>query len=99
AHHRGHPMSVQRRKEEHLSICLKEEVEGLSGQSGFDRFRFLHNALPEVDLAQVELDSRLWNRTLRVPLLISSMTGGTPQATRINQVLAEVAQELGLAMG
>ncbi len=92
-------MSVQKRKEEHLRICLEEDVEGLSGRSGFERYRFLHNALPDIDLAQVSLELCLWGRKLRGPVLISSMTGGTPQASRINQVLAEVAQELGLAMG
>src|SRR5439155_3772159 len=36
---------------------------------------------------------------LKVPMLISSMTGGAPRAEEINRNLATAAQELGLAMG
>jgi isopentenyl-diphosphate delta-isomerase len=79
-------MSVQKRKEERLRICLEENVEGSSGRSCFERYRFLHNALPDLDLAHVSLELGLWGRKLRGPLLISSMTGGTPQATGNNQV-------------
>ena len=38
-------------------------------------------------------------RRLRAPLLVSCMTGGTVEAARFNRLLAEVAQQAGLAMG
>jgi isopentenyl-diphosphate delta-isomerase len=38
-------------------------------------------------------------KRLRLPLLISSMTGGTAEAQRINLNLAEGAQRAGIAMG
>jgi isopentenyl-diphosphate delta-isomerase len=67
--------------------------------TGFERYRFLHQALPEIDLAQVDTRTELFGRRLQVPLLISSMTGGTEEAGRVNRSLAEVAQARGLAMG
>jgi isopentenyl-diphosphate delta-isomerase len=64
-----------------------------------ERYRFTHQALPELNLEDIDLNSGLFGRELRAPILISSMTGGTEQAGRINRVLAEAAQETGIAMG
>jgi len=86
------------RKADHIRINLDEDVRsGLT--SGMERYRFIHQALPELNLEDVELNLRLFGRELRAPILISSMTGGTEQAGRINRTLAEAAQETGIAMG
>jgi len=86
------------RKSDHIRINLEENVRsGLT--TGLERYRFLHQALPEVDLEGVSLATRLFDKQLNAPLLISSMTGGTSQAQRINQTLAEAAQQAGIAMG
>ncbi|HIQ04727.1 MAG TPA: type 2 isopentenyl-diphosphate Delta-isomerase, partial [Anaerolineae bacterium] len=67
--------------------------------TGLERYCFVHQALPEVDLTQVDTSVELLEHRLRVPLLISSMTGGTPEAHAINLNLAIAAQEAGIAMG
>jgi isopentenyl-diphosphate delta-isomerase len=67
--------------------------------SGFEAYRLVNCALPEMDLADVDTSCSFLGRALRAPLLISCMTGGTPQARVINRVLARVAQEHGVAMG
>jgi isopentenyl-diphosphate delta-isomerase len=86
------------RKADHIRINLDEDVRsGLT--SGLEHFHFVHQALPELNLEDVELNLRLFGRELRAPILISSMTGGTEQAGRINRILAEAAQETGIAMG
>lgn len=86
------------RKADHIRINLDEDVRsGLT--SGLERYRFTHQALPELNLEDIDLNSGLFGRELRAPILISSMTGGTEQAGRINRVLAEAAQETGIAMG
>jgi isopentenyl-diphosphate delta-isomerase len=64
-----------------------------------ERYRFNHQALPEINLEDIDLNQELFERTLRAPILISSMTGGTPEAGTINQILASAAQETGIAMG
>lgn len=86
------------RKADHIRINLEEDVRsGLT--TGLERFRFTHQALPELDLEAVDLSLELFGRQLRAPLLISSMTGGTEQAGAINRTLAEAAQECGIAIG
>ncbi|OGO27751.1 MAG: type 2 isopentenyl-diphosphate Delta-isomerase [Chloroflexi bacterium RBG_16_52_11] len=86
------------RKADHIRINLEEDVRsGL--KTGLEHYRFIHQALPEVNLKDVDLQLTLFNRSLRAPILISSMTGGTEEAAIINQTLAQAAQETGVAMG
>jgi len=86
------------RKADHIRINLDEDVKsGLT--SGLERYHFTHQALPELNLDEVDLSLQVFERSLRAPLLISSMTGGTEQAGKINRTLAEAAQETGIAMG
>lgn len=86
------------RKADHIRINLEEDVRsGLT--TGLEGYRFIHQALPEVNLQDVNLSQELFGRQLRAPILISSMTGGTPEAAEINRTLAAAAQETGVAMG
>ncbi|MBV8489128.1 MAG: type 2 isopentenyl-diphosphate Delta-isomerase [Candidatus Eremiobacteraeota bacterium] len=87
------------RKAEHLRINVERDVRAKGVDNGFDAYRLVHQALPEIDLADVDLGATLFGRAMRVPLLVSCMTGGAPEARRINRTLAEVAQAHGLAMG
>jgi len=90
--------SLTSRKDDHIRINLEEDVRsGLT--SGLERYRFIHQALPELDLDMVVMRQTLFGRPVKAPFLISSMTGGTENAARINRVLAEAAQETGIAMG
>ncbi len=86
------------RKASHIRINLEEDVRSAL-TNGFEHYRFTHQALPELNLEQVDLSLDLFGRRLRAPLLISSMTGGTPEAAAINQTLAQAAQATGIAMG
>ncbi|WP_027091511.1 type 2 isopentenyl-diphosphate Delta-isomerase [Cohnella thermotolerans] len=89
---------IERRKNEHIDICLNEDVRGSGVDSGFGRYRFRHNALPETDFASVDTSASFLGRPLKAPLLISSMTGGTTEAYRINLRLAEAAERRGWAL-
>jgi isopentenyl-diphosphate Delta-isomerase len=87
------------RKAEHIRINVEEDVAAKGVTSGFDDWRLVHRALPEIDLADVDLATTFLGRKLRAPLLISCMTGGTTIAQQINARLAAAAQQRGLAMG
>lgn len=89
---------ISSRKTDHIRINLEENVQsGLT--TGLERYHFVHHALPELDLEDVDLTQALFGRLLQAPILISSMTGGTKEAQAINHVLAEAAQVNGIAMG
>jgi isopentenyl-diphosphate delta-isomerase len=86
------------RKADHIRINLEQNVRsGIS--TGLERLRFMHCALPEIDLESIDLSQTLFKKKINAPLLISSMTGGTEQAGKINQILAEAAQAAKIAMG
>ncbi len=91
--------STPSRKAEHLRINVERDVSGKGVGTGFDAYRLVHQALPEIDLDDVDLSATLFGRPLRAPVLISCMTGGTPEARAVNRTLARVAREHGLAMG
>ena len=89
---------ISSRKADHIRINLEEDVRsGLT--SGLEHYRFLHQPLPEINLEDVDLSLDVFNRRLAAPVLISSMTGGTDKAEKINYTLAEAAQVTGIAMG
>ncbi|SBV51455.1 isopentenyl pyrophosphate isomerase [Xanthomonas bromi] len=91
--------ALSQRKDDHLDIVLAQHAASAKVVAGWERIRFEHCALPELDLAQIDLRASLLGKTLRAPLLISSMTGGMPRAEAINRHLSEAAQILGIAMG
>ena len=90
--------NTSQRKDDHLDINIQKDVSSTLS-NGLEAYHFLHQALPEIDLAEVDLSLSLFGRRLRAPLLISSMTGGSPKAARYNQLLAAAAQEFGTALG
>lgn len=91
--------NTQTRKDDHLRICLEEDVQFRHLTNGLERYRFTHCCLPELDLSEINLKTNFLGKSLGAPLLISSMTGGTQQAKTINYRLAEIAQVYQLAMG
>jgi isopentenyl-diphosphate delta-isomerase len=90
---------LEERKSEHLHINLEKDVGFPRVTTGLERYSFVHNALPETSLDQISTATTFLGKRLEVPLLISSMTGGTAEAQRINENLAAGAQAAGIAMG
>lgn len=90
---------TQNRKAEHLRVCLEEDVQFQQTTTGLERYRFIHCCLPELDFAEIDITTTFLGKRMGAPLLISSMTGGTEEAKKINYRLAEVAQQYKLAMG
>jgi len=86
------------RKSDHIQINLESNVNS-DLTTGLEKYHFLHEALPDLNLNEIEMNTKVFNKYLDIPLLISSMTGGTKKAMEININLAEAAQETKIAMG
>lgn len=91
--------TTESRKVDHIRINLKENVQFPRLTTGLEKYRFMHRAVPEINLDDVDTRLRLFGKTLDAPILVSSMTGGAEWAHRINRNLAEAAQSHGIAMG
>lgn len=87
------------RKADHIEIALNEDVEFHRVTTGLERYAFTYEALPEISRGEVDTSVSLLGRRLSMPLVISSMTGGTKEGGIYNKVFAETAQRFGLAMG
>ena len=64
------------RKSDHVRIVLDQDVAAKGVYTGFAAYRLPHEAVPELDLAEIDLTTNFLGKRLRAPLLISSMTGG-----------------------
>ena len=89
---------IDQRKADHIKINLEQDVRSAL-TTGLENYRFIHEALPELDLNRLDTTVSLFRKLLAAPILISSMTGGTAEAETINLRLAEAAQEMKIAMG
>lgn len=93
------PPTTESRKADHIRINLEEKVDFPRLTTGLENYRFMHRALPEANLADIDTTTTVFGKTLSAPILISSMTGGADLAHKINRNLATVAQEYSIAMG
>lgn len=89
---------VKQRKIEHVTIALENDI-AAPQQASWADVRLVHRALPEVNLDEINTSVEFLGGQLRYPIFISSLTGGHPDVTAINERLATIAGEYGLAMG
>lgn len=87
---------TEQRKDHHLEICLEKDVDYVGVTTGFERYRFDHDALPEVDKNEIDLSVTLFGKRLATPLIIGAMTGGSARAGEVNRILAEAAERTGV---
>jgi isopentenyl-diphosphate Delta-isomerase len=98
-HSRAMPKhDIEQRKKDHIDIILSGAAKHSVG-NGFDSFEFEHCALPDIDLDAIDVSTTFLGKSLSLPYLASSMTGGPETGGRINLAIAEAAQALGFAMG
>ncbi len=90
---------ISKRKREHLELCLSDEVSFKNKSNGFDNYDFIHCAITEVDLNEIDFRTSFLKKTISYPFLISCMTGGTEEAESINLRLATAASELNIPIG
>lgn len=90
---------IKSRKLEGLTIPLKKDVQARNASTYLEYVMLVHNALPELDVEEIDTSTTFLNHRFSAPIIIDSMTGGTDEATIINERLAQVAEELNLGMG
>ncbi|TVQ97054.1 MAG: type 2 isopentenyl-diphosphate Delta-isomerase [Deltaproteobacteria bacterium] len=93
------PALLSERKVDHLELCRRQDVEYRDRTTLLEEVQLLHDTLPEVHADRIDLGTRLCGRSLRLPFMISGMTGGAREAAAVNRTLAAVAQARGLAFG
>jgi len=87
------------RKKQHVDITLTRDVRFREKTTGLEDIEFVHNALPELDMAGVDTRTVFLGRELSLPLMVSCMTGGYARALSINRDLAAVCESERIALG
>ena len=90
---------IKQRKKDGIDIPLKKDVQAKMTSTYLENVRFIHNALPEINYDDIDLSTTFVNHKFSAPLIIDSMIGGTPSATKLNGRLGELAERYGFAMG
>ncbi|MDX1940331.1 MAG: isopentenyl-diphosphate delta-isomerase [Saprospiraceae bacterium] len=91
----GDDPTAAERKRDHIELAFRSQVE----RSELDR-RFYYEPLLAAHPQRGSLKSFLFlNKTFRVPMWVSSMTGGTEWAHTINHNLARACYDFGMGMG
>lgn len=80
------------RKDEHLSLAEKFYTPTATSQ--FDQLRFVHQSLPEISLTDVDFSTQLGPLSLKVPLMIEAMTGGSHERALLTPNWDELPQRL-----
>ncbi|MBX3232326.1 MAG: type 2 isopentenyl-diphosphate Delta-isomerase [Labilithrix sp.] len=91
--------SIGSRKADHLALCATDEVAFREKTTLLEQVRFVHDALPDLDHAAIDTSLTLFGKTLRAPIVIAAMTGGTDDAAKVNRELSSIAEERGYGFG
>jgi isopentenyl-diphosphate delta-isomerase len=83
------------RKNQHVQHALQT---GQFANHGFEDIHFVHNSIPQVNFSDISISTSFGGLSLRSPILINAMTGGSEKTKEINEKLAKMAKEKQLPM-
>jgi isopentenyl-diphosphate delta-isomerase len=58
---------ISQRKKDHLKIALSNNTQ--IGNPGFSNYRFVHNALPEINFDQIDTKTSFLGKKVNLPFL------------------------------
>ncbi|MDQ3367326.1 MAG: type 2 isopentenyl-diphosphate Delta-isomerase, partial [Myxococcota bacterium] len=90
--------AIAKRKSDHLEVAASGRAD-FAKTTLLEHVQLVHQALPELALTDIDLTTALAGKVLRAPLVITGMTGGTPEAAQVNRDLARAAEAAGVAFG
>ncbi|MDR3607945.1 MAG: type 2 isopentenyl-diphosphate Delta-isomerase [Oligoflexia bacterium] len=93
----------EERKRDHIRHALDPSNQA-TGQSRLGEIHLFHEALPDLDFEEIELETPVLGRGGRTPALatpfyVPGMTAGHPDAPKLNRTLALACERRGWAMG
>ena len=91
-------MSIQKRKSDHLRIAVNNKIEHTES-AGFEDIILEYDALPEMNLSDVNQKTKFLGHDFNVPLMVSAITGGTKEAKKVNKTIASACESFGIGFG
>lgn len=90
--------SFEQRKRDHL-LLAQDARNQASGQSGLDSIHLNHDALPQIDFEEIDLQAPFLGHALQTPFGVAGMTAGHADAASWNERLAAACEERGWIFG
>jgi len=87
--------TAESRKKDHIDLAFKSQV----SKDILDKRFFYEPILSGHPIKEEDLAIDILNSKFKVPIWVSSMTGGTELAKRINTNLSKACEEFGMGMG
>lgn len=81
-----------KRKKDHINLSL-DKLSQASGKNGADRICLIHEALPEINFEDIDLNIKSLGYSLKSPFFISSMTAGHDESLSLNTLLAQSCEK------
>ena len=88
----------EQRKEDHIKLSLMPENQ-TADLSTLDHIHLVHDALPDLDFDEINIESMRFGKSVAKPFIVSSMTAGHQRAKQINHHLIEACAQNDWAMG
>ncbi|MFA6710814.1 MAG: type 2 isopentenyl-diphosphate Delta-isomerase [Candidatus Methanomethylophilaceae archaeon] len=88
---------IKDRKAEHIDICLNQAI--TPGYNYWNDVKLIHDALPEVNLCDIDTSAYVLGKKLDFPFIVTAITGGFEGAKKINANIAKACSEMGIGMG
>ncbi len=90
---------ISQRKRDHIDLCATGDVGFRDATTLLECVRLVHDSLPDLDADALDTRVTILGKTLKFPLVIAAMTGGTAEAAAINRDLAAIAEARGYGFG
>ena len=94
----GFQTQFEKRKQDHIELALMPENQAAEWNA-FDKLTLIHEALPDLDFADISIQSHRFGQPTEKPFIVSSMTAGHQQAIDINRHLMAACDTMQWVMG
>jgi isopentenyl-diphosphate delta-isomerase len=88
----------EKRKQDHIELALMQANQA-NELNTFDNVLLIHEALPDLDFADISIAGKRFGRVVQKPFMVASMTAGHRDSSNINRHLITACAENGWAMG
>ncbi len=88
----------EQRKQDHIKLALLP-INQSSELNPFDNYSLIHEALPDINFDEISIESYRFNKSVKKPFIISSMTAGHANALNINECFMKACSQTNWAMG